>query len=122
MRLNVHLPYGCGNKGKDDVPVMSILTFDINDTPEEDFLSRVSATIGVERGKSKLGWKTCDDKKKTPYHRLETHDDVKYAFAAHRKMLESKQRERPVYMEIANLVSKGASVSQRGLTLVIGKA
>jgi hypothetical protein len=84
--------------------VMTIITFDIDDIAEEDFLSRVFATVGVERDKGKLGWKTCDDKKKVPYQRLETHDDVKHAFEAHRKMLDSKQREKPVYMEVANLV------------------
>lgn len=103
-RLDVHLPYGCGNQKKDDLPVVSILTFDIDDIPEGDFLSRVCATIGVEQAKAKLGWKTCDDKKKAAYRRLETHEDVKHAFEVHRKMLDSKRREKAVYMEIANLV------------------
>jgi hypothetical protein len=80
--LDVHLPYGCVTQSKDQAAVMTILSFDINDTPEEDFLSRVFATAGVEHGKEKLGWKTCDDKKKAPYRHLETPEDVRHAFDA----------------------------------------
>jgi hypothetical protein len=36
-RLDVHLPYGCGNQGKDDPPVVTILTFDIDDIPQKTF-------------------------------------------------------------------------------------
>jgi hypothetical protein len=39
-RLDVHLPYGCGNRGKDHPPVVTILTFDIDDVPQQDFLWR----------------------------------------------------------------------------------
>lgn len=85
--------------------MLTIITFDIDDIPEEDFLSRVCATVGVERAQAKLGWKSCDDKKKTAYRRLAMADDVKHAFAVHRKMLDSKRREKPVYMEVVNLVS-----------------
>ncbi|KAN0130090.1 hypothetical protein V8E53_012035 [Lactarius tabidus] len=89
-----YITYGCGNQKKDDPPVVSILTFNIDDIPEGDFLSRVCATVGVEQAKAKLGWKTCDDKKKAAYRRLKTHDDVKHAFEVHRKMLDSKRREK----------------------------
>ncbi|KAI0246018.1 hypothetical protein BJV78DRAFT_1158199 [Lactifluus subvellereus] len=92
LRLDVHLPYGCGNQKKDDPPVVSILTFDIDDITEEDFLSCVCATVGVDQVKAKLGWKTCDNKKKAAH-----------AFEAHRKMLNNKRREKAVYMEIVNL-------------------
>ena len=98
------MPYGCGNQKKDDPPVVSILTINIDNITKEDFLSCVCATVGVDQTKSKLGWKTCDDKKKAAYRCLETHDDVKHAFEAHRKMLNNKRREKAVYMEIANLV------------------
>jgi hypothetical protein len=84
--------------------VVSILTINIDDIAEEDFLSHICATVGVDQANAKLGWKTCDDKKKAAYQCLETHDDVRHAFEAHRKMLNNKQREKAVYMEIANLV------------------
>jgi hypothetical protein len=85
--------------------VVTILTFDIDDIPQQDFLSRVCATVGVEQAQAKLGWKTCDDKKKAAYRCLATTDDVNHAFNIHRKMLDNKWREKPVYMEIVNLVS-----------------
>ena len=91
-------------RGKDDTPVVTILTLDIDYMTEEDFLSQVCATVGVEREKAHLGWKSCDDKKKAAHQQLATHEDIKHAFLIHRKMLDSKHRERPVYMEIANLV------------------
>jgi hypothetical protein len=82
-----------------------MITFDIDDIPPEDFLDRIRATIGVGRDYEQLGWKTCDDKKKVPYHRLQDANDVKQAFATHAKMLENKLRRKPVFMEVANLVS-----------------
>jgi hypothetical protein len=114
-RLDVHLPYECGDRGKDDPPVVTILTFDIDDIPQQDFLSHVCATVGVKQAQAKLGWKTCDDKKKAAYQRLATTDDVNHTFDIHRKMLDNKWREKPVYMEIVNLVSV-PSVQACGLT------
>ena len=84
---------------------MTMLTFDIDDTPPEDFLDRVRATIGVGQDHIQLGWKTCDDKKKAVYNCLQNVDDVKQAFATHVKMLENKLWRKPVFMEVANLVS-----------------
>lgn len=118
-RLDVHVPYGCGDHATDNAAVNTILTFDIDDIEEEDFLLRVFATAGLERGKGKLGWKTCDDKKKALYRRLETPDDVKHAFNAHRKMLESKRHKRPVYMEVANLVSVSSELFFRWLIYLL---
>jgi hypothetical protein len=60
--------------------------------------------VGIEHANAKLGWKTCDDKKKTVPQHLATADDNKHAFDVHKKLLDSKQREKPVYMEILNLV------------------
>ena len=57
QRLDVHLPYGCGDN---DPPVVTILTFDIDNISQQGFLSRVCATVGVEQAQAKLGWKTCD--------------------------------------------------------------
>jgi hypothetical protein len=65
--LDVHLPYGCGNQKKDDPPVLSILTINIDNITKEDFLSHVCATVGIDQAKAKLGWKTCDNKKKAAY-------------------------------------------------------
>jgi hypothetical protein len=73
--LDVHLPYGCGNRGKDDPPMVTILTFDIDHIPQRDFLSRVCATVGVEQAQSKLGWKTYDDKE-AAYRCVATTDDI----------------------------------------------
>jgi len=40
-RLDAHLlPDRCGNQGKDALPVVTILTFDIDDIPQQDFLSQ----------------------------------------------------------------------------------
>jgi hypothetical protein len=83
---------------------MTIIPFDIDDIPAEDFLDRVCVTIGVPRGGAKLGWKTCDDKKRSAYNRLENVDDVKQAFATHARMLDSRLRKKPVFMEVANMV------------------
>jgi hypothetical protein len=82
-----------------------MITFNIDDMPPEDFLDRIRATIGVGRDHKQLGWKTCDDKKRAAYNRLQDADDVKQAFATHAKMLENKLRRKPVFMEVANLVS-----------------
>ncbi|KAF8237658.1 hypothetical protein L208DRAFT_1375493 [Tricholoma matsutake] len=65
-RLDVHLPYGCGNQGKDEPLVLTIITFDIDDIPEEDFLLHVCATVGVEQAQAKLGWKNCNNSLQTP--------------------------------------------------------
>ena len=103
-RLDVHVPYGCGNRSKDDPPMMTILTFDIDDVLPEDFLSQICATMGLDQQKAKIGWKSCDDKKKAPHNRLETHDDVKHAFNGFAKLLDSRRREKPVFMEVTNMV------------------
>jgi hypothetical protein len=39
--LDVHSPYECGNRGKDDPPVATILAFDIDDIPQQDFLLHI---------------------------------------------------------------------------------
>jgi hypothetical protein len=104
-RLDVHLPYGCGNQGKNDPSVVTILTFDINDIPQQDFLLHVCATVGVKQAQAKLGWKTCNNKKKAAYQCLATTNDVNHTFDIYRKMLDNKRREKPVYMEIVNLIS-----------------
>ncbi|TFK31830.1 hypothetical protein BDQ12DRAFT_671560 [Crucibulum laeve] len=101
--FDVCIPDGCGNHRKDDPTMTTTITFDIDDIPPEDFLSCVCATMGVEWEKIQLGWKTCDEKKKEPPHWLQTHDNVKHAFSLHGKMLDSRQQEKPVWMDIFNM-------------------
>jgi hypothetical protein len=119
-KLDVHLPYGCGNQTKDDVPVKTMLTFDIDDFSPEDFLSRVCATIGVDRESAKLGWKTCDDKKKDDYKTFGT-PNVLRALEAHAPLPDSKLRKKRVFMEIVNLVCEGPISLSSWLILTVEK-
>ncbi|KAJ8461839.1 hypothetical protein ONZ45_g18153 [Pleurotus djamor] len=99
-KLDVHIPCPGARKGES---VLRIVTFDIDDTEPGDFLSRVCANMDIKVEGAKLGWKSCDDKKGALFRQLETKDDVTRAFTDLGRMLDSKRRERPVYMVVENL-------------------
>lgn len=87
-----------------DQPTKVTIYFEL-DIPPADFLSRVCANLDVTLDSAKLGWKSNDDTKRDPYHRLKTADDVTNAFRVLGGHLKNPRRTGPVYMEIANLVS-----------------
>jgi hypothetical protein len=87
-----------------DQPTIVTIYFELNILPA-NFLSRICANFDVMPDSAKLGWKSNDDAKRDPYHHLKTADDAANAFRILGGHLKNPRRTRPVYMEIANLVS-----------------
>ena len=57
QRLDVHLPYGCGDRRKDDPPVVTILIFDILTTSLSKIFYHVFLrllVLSVEQAQAKL--------------------------------------------------------------------
>ncbi|KAF4566603.1 hypothetical protein EYR36_012034 [Pleurotus pulmonarius] len=84
------------------MPVLRVLTFDIDNAEPEDLMSKVCAHLDIERCKAKLGWKSGDDKKRAPHQDIQSADDVQQAFQSLGRLF-TKQRKRPAIMEIVNL-------------------
>jgi hypothetical protein len=81
------------------------LAINIRDILPADFIARVCANMEVTVEEAQLGWKSCDDAKKALPRRLQTEQDVTQAFDTLRPLITSNRRQKPVYMEIINLVS-----------------
>lgn len=100
-RLEVRVP-----QSQQDGRPPTIVPIDIKlDILPEDFLSRVTANMDLERTTDQLGWKSCDDNKTAAAHRLQTAEDVSYAFREMTALIVNPRRRKPVFMEIVNLVS-----------------
>lgn len=74
------------------------------DTPPTYFLARILANMDLDRNTARLGWRSCDHSTTSAPQRLETLEDVRYAFHEMKVLLENPRRDKPVYMEIVNLV------------------
>lgn len=61
--------------------------------------------MDLDQNTARLGWRSCDDNKASVPCRLQTPEDVRYAFREMAILLENPRRKKPVYMEIVNLVS-----------------
>ncbi|KAF8987202.1 hypothetical protein BDQ17DRAFT_1218387, partial [Cyathus striatus] len=103
-RLNVHIQVP--STRKNDPSVTTIVPFKIDKITSEEFLQAVCDVLRTTRTTAKLGWKSCDDKDRAPYNRLETTDDVQQAFETHRAKLDSRRRMKEVYMRVVNLNPK----------------
>jgi hypothetical protein len=108
--LHVHVPYRCGlNERETLLPAKTVLTFDVNDTPAEDFLSRVCATMDLDPKKANIGWKCGSDRPNTVPFRLANPFDVKYAFNVFRRRLNRPMKRGyssadDIFMEIVDRV------------------
>lgn len=69
----------------------------------EDFFSRVFANMLLDRATAQLGWKTNDEPKRGPAHRLATNEDVDAAFREIAKMKTPRRRKEAV-LDIIHLV------------------
>ncbi|KAF7977228.1 hypothetical protein HWV62_4323 [Athelia sp. TMB] len=115
-RLDVQMPYKSASRRPGDNIVVGMINFQL-DIPPEDFLSRVCAQIGISREGARLGWKSQgDDKQRAPWHRLETHDDVRQTFAHFDKLKKDPRRRKAVVMEIADL-EDAARMAERAAQL-----
>ncbi|KJA28245.1 hypothetical protein HYPSUDRAFT_130137 [Hypholoma sublateritium FD-334 SS-4] len=75
------------------------------DIPREDFFDRIFANTALDRATSRLGWRSNDEPKRGPVHRLAT-DDLDDVDGAFRTLLKTKNRPRrlrEVFMEIIHL-------------------
>lgn len=108
-RLAVKIPVNSATRSLGEEIITCTIKYDLN-VPREDFLSQVCATIGIERQGAHLAWKSADDKKKGAWQRMETHHDVSQAFEMFEKLLNSTRRQKPVIMEVTDLVCYFASV------------
>ncbi|KAJ6456520.1 hypothetical protein C8R45DRAFT_795249, partial [Mycena sanguinolenta] len=68
-----------------------------------DFFSRVHAQMGVNPETAVLGWKESAERRRDPYHRLSTPQDLKDALKQLLALQRSLRRRRPVVMELVNL-------------------
>ena len=73
------------------------------DIAHEDFFSRVFANMSLDRATAQLGWKTNDEPKRGPAHRLATNEDVDAAFREIAKMKTPRRRKEAV-LDIIHLV------------------
>lgn len=62
--------------------------------------------MAIDRATAKLGWRSNDEPKRGPAHRLETEDsdDIDGAFRTLLKTKNQRRRQRVVFMEIIHLV------------------
>ncbi|KJA14422.1 hypothetical protein HYPSUDRAFT_208729 [Hypholoma sublateritium FD-334 SS-4] len=75
------------------------------DIPREDFFDRVLANMALDRATAQLGWRSNDEPKRGPVHRLaiDDSDDVDGAFRTLLKTKNRPRRQREVFMEIIHL-------------------
>ena len=73
------------------------------DIAREDFFSRVFANMSLDRATAQLGWKTNDEPKRGPAHRLATNEDVDAALREIAKMKTPRRRKEAV-LDIIHLV------------------
>ncbi|KAF8994360.1 hypothetical protein BDQ17DRAFT_1431117 [Cyathus striatus] len=109
-RLNVHIQVP--STRKNDPSVTIIVPFKIDKITSEEFLQAVCDVLRTTCTTAKLGWKSCNDKDRTPYNRLETTDDVQQAFETHRAKLDSQRRMKEVYMCVVNLNPKATELTK----------
>ncbi|KAJ7218160.1 hypothetical protein GGX14DRAFT_390811 [Mycena pura] len=93
-QIRVHFAAQNANNTKSDayidIPV---------DILPEDFLARLRANIGIAND-APLQWKTSDDRKSDPGHRLETAEHVRDAIDTVVKMASSTRRTKPVFLQV----------------------
>ncbi|KAJ6524827.1 hypothetical protein B0H19DRAFT_1085201 [Mycena capillaripes] len=97
--LTVNVPvYGAtANK-----TVMTTIVLPYNILPL-DFFSRIHAQMNVDPATAVLGWKESAERKKDPYHRLSSTEDLTDALNQLSALQNSTRRKKPVIMEVVNL-------------------
>lgn len=60
--------------------------------------------MDLDQDTVRLGRRSCDDGRTSAPYRLQTPEDVRYAFREMAVLLENPRRRKPVYIEIVNLV------------------
>ncbi|KJA12696.1 hypothetical protein HYPSUDRAFT_210222, partial [Hypholoma sublateritium FD-334 SS-4] len=90
------------------LPVSNGVIRDINfpaDIPRSDFFDRIFANMALDRATAQLGWRSNDEPKRGPVHRLATDDsdDLEEAFRTLLKTKNRPRRQREVFMEIIHL-------------------
>ncbi|KAJ7699528.1 hypothetical protein B0H17DRAFT_1158147 [Mycena rosella] len=102
ISLPVYNAKNTNDKGKKSPTVSTTLILP-SDIPSVDFFSRVHALMNVDPVTAVLGWKESAERRRDPYHRLETPDDLNDAFKVLVSLEKSTRRKRPVTMELVNL-------------------
>ncbi|KAJ7127664.1 hypothetical protein C8R44DRAFT_616163 [Mycena epipterygia] len=101
--ITVKVPvYGAVKKDKKAPTVTTTLVLP-SDIPATDFFSRIHAQMNVDPTTAVLGWKESAERRKDPYHRLESAEDLDGAFKCLAKLQTSTRRKRDVIMEVVNL-------------------
>jgi hypothetical protein len=80
---------------------------DINfptDISRQDFFDRILANMGLDHAITELGWKSNDEAKCGPAHRLATNEDVDDAFQTLLKTKNQPRCQWEVVMEIIHLI------------------
>ncbi|KAJ7263545.1 hypothetical protein C8J57DRAFT_1629725, partial [Mycena rebaudengoi] len=75
-----------------------------SDIPATDFFSRIHAQMNVNPTTAVLGWKESAERRRDPYHRLESAEDLDGAFKCLVKLQTSTRHKKDVIMEVVNLV------------------
>lgn len=91
------------------LPLSNKVFRDINfpaDIPRPDFFDCIFANMALDRATAELGWKSNDEPKRRPAHRLATNnsDDIDNAFRTLLKTMNQPRRRREVFMEVIHLV------------------
>ncbi|KAJ7676418.1 hypothetical protein B0H17DRAFT_1139856 [Mycena rosella] len=101
--ITVKVPvYGAVNKDKKAPTVNTTLVLP-SDIPATDFFSRIHAQMNVDPTTAVLGWKESAERRRDPYHRLASAEDLNGAFKSLIKLQTSTRRKKDVIMEVVNL-------------------
>ncbi|KAJ6631961.1 hypothetical protein B0H10DRAFT_1975580 [Mycena sp. CBHHK59/15] len=90
------------NKDKKAPTVTTMLVLP-SDIPATDFFSRIHAQMNVDPTTAVLGWKESAERRRDPYHRLESAEDLDGAFKCLVKLQTSTRCKKDVIMEVVNL-------------------
>ncbi|KAJ6614275.1 hypothetical protein B0H10DRAFT_1803816 [Mycena sp. CBHHK59/15] len=79
--------------------------------PPDDLFSHLHAQMNVDPTTASLGWKESAERRRDPYHRLSSTEDLQDAFKQLTTLMASSHRRKQVIMEIVNLPN-GKTVKQ----------
>ncbi|KAJ7077933.1 hypothetical protein C8R44DRAFT_910695 [Mycena epipterygia] len=93
--------YGHKTNDKKAAAVTTTLIIPV-DIPPDDFFSRLHAVMNVDPATASLGWKESAERRRDPYHRLSSAEDLKDAFKQLIMLQDTSRRRKPFVMEIVN--------------------
>ncbi|KAJ6624468.1 hypothetical protein B0H10DRAFT_2212580 [Mycena sp. CBHHK59/15] len=96
--------YGQKNNSNDKkAPTVTTTLIVPANIPPDDLFSHLHAQMNVNPTTASLGWKESAERRRDPYHRLSSTEDLQDAFKQLTTLMASSHRRKQVIMEIVNL-------------------